>query len=70
MSPQRTEAVVSFEDSGFDPEILKEWSMQRTSGRDTREISKAVAVRAPGDEVLQDFRDYYRAGVDDSIGLS
>jgi cellulose synthase operon protein C len=67
LSPPLRHALEAIEESGSDPAIIREWSQQRTSGRDVRDIAKALAACQPGDEVLRAFRDYFRAGVDHGL---
>jgi hypothetical protein len=67
LGPQLVHAVEAFEDSDFDPAIVREWSMQRTSSRDARDISRAVAASASGDVALRELGKYFRAGVENSI---
>jgi hypothetical protein len=67
LSLELRRAAEAFEASGFDPVIIREWSTKRTSPGDTREIGRVLARCPAPSQVLREFREYFRAGVEYSL---
>jgi hypothetical protein len=66
-SPAVVKAVERFEKSEFDPVVIEEWVTRNMTSRDTRNVSGSVGATQPRTKVLGDFREYFRAGVENSI---
>lgn len=59
-----------FQRTGFDAGAVRRWAAETLTDRDVRELIAVLDTRLPGDKVLRAFRDYFRAGVDDSLQRS
>jgi hypothetical protein len=57
----------AFEQAQFDPAVVRDWATRRMTRRDTTELGGSVAGSAPRTDVLDGFRDYFRAGVSNSL---
>jgi hypothetical protein len=47
--------------------VIEEWVTTNMITRDTQVISGSVGATQPRTKVLGDFREYFRAGVENSI---
>lgn len=63
-------AVEQFQESDFDPGVIRDWVTKRLSTRDTRYLGQSLGTSAPGSQALGDFRAYFRAGVDSAMAAS
>ncbi|HET9287137.1 MAG TPA: ATP-binding protein [Gaiella sp.] len=66
-SPAVIKGIERFEKSEFDPVVIEEWVTKNMTTRDTQVISGSVGATEPRTKVLGDFREYFRAGVENSI---
>ena len=64
------EQFQQFDEKGFDVGAIRNWAAEALTSRDVRELGAALEGASPGDEVLRDFRDYFRAGVDTNLARS
>ena len=61
------EAAQLFQVKGFDVEEIRRWTTAKMSSKDVRSLSATLASVEPGTDVLKDFRNYFRAGVDSTL---
>jgi hypothetical protein len=61
------EQAQQFQETGFDAKVVRRWVTREVSSKDTRRLGATLATAEPGDEVLRQFRSYFRAGVDSSL---
>ena len=50
-----------FQDTGLDADAIRNWAAGTVTGRDVRTLASSLAKAEPGNEILRDFRDYFRA---------
>ena len=59
-----------FDEQGFNAGAIRGWAADGLTGRDVRDLGAALEEAQPGGEVLRDFRNYFRTGVDESLNRS
>lgn len=60
-------AVKRIERAAFDPKVVRKWVTQEVSLHDTQTVGRKLAESAAGEQVLREFRDYFRAGVANTL---
>jgi hypothetical protein len=63
-----TEAAAHFRDVSLDPAKIREWVAGSVTSADTRRLGSVLGEQPASPEVLGKFREYFRAGVHDSLG--
>jgi hypothetical protein len=62
--PSLTRIVEQFQKMDFDPDLIRKWVTQELTSIDTRKLGRILRDAAPKTQILGDFREYFRAGVD------
>jgi hypothetical protein len=59
--------AVLFQDNDFDVDEIRSWTSKVMSSKDVRSLGTRLASVEPGADVLNNFVEYFRAGVDNSF---
>jgi len=70
VDPALSRLVEEFDIADFDPEVVRRLVTQELTSTDMRNLRGMVAAAKPGTEVLGDFREYFRAGVESAMTSS
>ncbi|UHD16358.1 AAA family ATPase [Thiocapsa bogorovii] len=63
------DALQAVKESNFDPRAVRQVATEVLTGRDTRKLGSELSKIEAGHVVLRGFRDYFRAGVADSLSI-
>ena len=63
------DAMREFAASNFDAGVVRTWATEVLTSRDTRRLGTELLSAQAGDEMLNGFRDYFRAGVAASLSI-
>jgi hypothetical protein len=66
---QWTSGLEDIKLSNFDPVVVRTWATEDLTRADTRRLVRALNGIDAGDNILTDFRDYFRAGVSSSLSV-
>lgn len=65
--PEVMAAVKRIQLADFDPEVVRKWVTEEVSRKDARMVGSRLASSAAGEKVLREFREYFRAGVANTL---
>jgi len=68
--PKWTSGLEEIKLSNFDPTVIRKWATEDLTRGDTRRLVNALNGTEAGDNILTDFREYFRAGVTSSLSVN
>lgn len=65
--PALTRIVEQIQTTNFDPDVIRKWVTQKLTTVETKKFSRTLGTAEPRSPILGDFREYFRAGVEDTL---